>query len=218
MGLSPPVFVVLIVLATVVPPLIAGALLSRFVCRNFRDAAGAVKPRPQRRWFGLRRVRSDDSTAAKSLATRAQSYADSWQDLESLRAYRDTPTPSLQYCTSTAGDMASIESEPTNMEFFPHEAEPERPSEIPQPLRVLKRLGSGCGGLDRGGTRNRRRTSAETDESLRSAPEPPDEPLVVVKKRGDPFKYGCIQSLSIQIIPTGSNYILDIIQDNPTQT
>lgn len=99
MGLSPPVFVVLIVLATVVPPLIAGVLLSRFVCRDFRDAAGAVKSRPQRRCFGLRRVRSADSTAAKSLATRAQSYADSWQDLESLRTYRDTPTPSLQYCT-----------------------------------------------------------------------------------------------------------------------
>ncbi|OHW91619.1 hypothetical protein CSPAE12_09758 [Colletotrichum incanum] len=99
MGLSPPVFVVLIVLATIVPPLIAGALLSRFVSRNFRDAAGAVEPKPQRRWFGLRRVRSMDSTADDSLATRAQSYADSWQDLESLRTYRDTPTPSLRYCT-----------------------------------------------------------------------------------------------------------------------
>ncbi|GKT48660.1 uncharacterized protein ColSpa_08841 [Colletotrichum spaethianum] len=98
MGLSPPVFVVLIVLATIVPPLTAGALLSRFVCRNFRDAAGAVEPKPRRRWFGLRRTRSIDSTSADSLATRAQSYTDSWHDLESLHTYRDTPTPSLQYC------------------------------------------------------------------------------------------------------------------------
>ncbi|KAK2063514.1 hypothetical protein LY76DRAFT_197023 [Colletotrichum caudatum] len=99
MGLSPPVFVVLIVLATIVPPLIAGALLARFVCRNFRDAAGLVEPKPRRCWFGLRRVRSTNSNAADSLATRAQSYADSWQDLESLRTHRDTPTPSLRYCT-----------------------------------------------------------------------------------------------------------------------
>ncbi|KAK1597344.1 uncharacterized protein LY79DRAFT_647156 [Colletotrichum navitas] len=99
MGLSPPLFVVLIVLATIVPPLVAGALLTRFVCRNFRDAAGVVEPKPRRCWFGLRRVRSINSNTTDSLATRAQSYADSWQDLESLRTHRDTPTPSLRYCT-----------------------------------------------------------------------------------------------------------------------
>ncbi|CCF32065.1 hypothetical protein CH063_04523 [Colletotrichum higginsianum] len=173
MGLSPPVFVVLIVLATVVPPLIAGVLLSRFVCRDFRDAAGAVKSRPQRRCFGLRRVRSADSTAAKSLATRAQSYADSWQDLESLRTYRDTPTPtpSLQYCTSitVSGQVCRPQKEAPSPGIYDSDYE----------------------------------SAADKDRYQHAE---------------DPFKYGCIHSMGIQIIPTGSNYVLDIIQDNPTQT
>ncbi|EFQ27755.1 uncharacterized protein GLRG_02899 [Colletotrichum graminicola M1.001] len=34
----------------------------------------------------------------------------------------------------------------------------------------------------------------------------------------DPWKYGCIHSMSIQIMPTGNNCILDVIRDNPIPT
>ncbi|WYZ45277.1 hypothetical protein EsH8_VIII_000593 [Colletotrichum jinshuiense] len=120
MGLSPPVFVCLIVLATVVPPLIAGALLSRFVCRNFRDAAGAVEPRPQRRWFGLRHVKFNATDTG--LAARAQSYADSWQDLESLRTYRDTPTPSIHHCIHEQARFAPSPLQPLSETWHPSRA------------------------------------------------------------------------------------------------
>lgn len=95
MGLSTPVAATLIVLVTVVPMLLIAGFTARFISRNFRDAAGAIEPKPARRWFGLRRVKSTDSTTT-SLATNTLHYADSWPDLESLRTYRDTPTPSIQ--------------------------------------------------------------------------------------------------------------------------
>ncbi|KXH63140.1 hypothetical protein CNYM01_09052 [Colletotrichum nymphaeae SA-01] len=95
MGLSTPVAAVLIVLVTVVPMLLIAGFTARFILRNFRDAAGAIEPKPARRWFGLRRVKSNDS-ATTSLATNTLHYDDSWPDLESLRTYQDTPTPSIQ--------------------------------------------------------------------------------------------------------------------------
>ncbi|KAF4774472.1 hypothetical protein HER10_EVM0013438 [Colletotrichum scovillei] len=95
MGLSTPVAAVLIVLVTVVPMLLIAGFTARFISRNFRDAAGAIEPKPARRWFGLRRVKSNDS-ATTSLATNTLHYDDSWPDLESLRTYQDTPTPSIQ--------------------------------------------------------------------------------------------------------------------------
>ncbi|KAK1699875.1 hypothetical protein BDP55DRAFT_600049 [Colletotrichum godetiae] len=106
MGLSIPVAAVLIVLVTVVPMLLIAGFTARFISRNFRDAAGIIEPRPARRWFGLRRLKSADSTTA-SLATHTQHYADSWPDLESLRTYRDTPNPSIQHGIH---EIASCES------------------------------------------------------------------------------------------------------------
>ncbi|GJC79175.1 hypothetical protein ColLi_02013 [Colletotrichum liriopes] len=79
--------------------------------------------------------------------------------------------------------MASLEGKPAGVELLTNEARTEPASEIPQPLRVLKRFGCGPRGFGRG-AESPRRTSAETDESLGSVPEPPDEPLVVMKKRG----------------------------------
>ncbi|OLN88224.1 hypothetical protein CCHL11_00437 [Colletotrichum chlorophyti] len=105
MGLSPPVFVFLIVLATVVPPLVTGALLTRFVCRNFRDAAGVLEPRPRSRWFGLGRTKSGNGDTV--VTGRGHSFADSWPDLESVRTRRrDTPTPSTYHCIREQGLLA----------------------------------------------------------------------------------------------------------------
>ncbi|OHE94349.1 ubiquitin-conjugating enzyme [Colletotrichum orchidophilum] len=175
----------LIVLATVIPMLIIAVLLSCFICRNFRDAAGAIEPKPPRRWFGLRRVKSSDSTIT-SLATRTQNYADSWQDLESLRTYRDTPTPSIQHGIHEQAGFASFPS--SDMEFLANEEKDgsgRSAPEVPRPLKVLKRLGRGSGGGRRGGSDGVRRLSAETNKSLDGLPGPLDEPLVVRKKRGN---------------------------------
>ncbi|KAG7065743.1 ubiquitin-conjugating enzyme [Colletotrichum scovillei] len=176
MGLSTPVAAVLIVLVTVVPMLLIAGFTARFISRNFRDAAGAIEPKPARRWFGLRRVKSNDS-ATTSLATNTLHYDDSWPDLESLRTYQDTPTPSIQ-----RGIHESFE-----LEFLADKAEDgsERGGpEVPQPLKVLKRLGRGSGGEFRGDASGSR-SVAETDEGLDGVPGPSGESLFVRKKRGN---------------------------------
>ncbi|KAI3544513.1 ubiquitin-conjugating enzyme [Colletotrichum filicis] len=169
MGLSTPVAAVLIVLVTVVPMLLIAGFTARFISRNFRDAAGAIEPKPARRWFGLRRVKSNDS-ATTSLATNTLHYADSWPDLESLRTYQDTPTPSIQ-----RGIHESFE-----LEFLADKAEngSERGGpEVPQPLKVLKRLGRGSGGEFRGDASGSQ-SVAETDEGVDGVPGPFGESLV----------------------------------------
>ncbi|KAK1507987.1 ubiquitin-conjugating enzyme [Colletotrichum costaricense] len=169
MGLSTPVAAVLIVLVTVVPMLLIAGFTARFISRNFRDAAGAIEPKPARRWFGLRRVKSNDS-ATTSLATNTLHYADSWPDLESLRTYQDTPTPSIQ-----RGIHESFE-----LEFLADKAEngSERGGpEVPQPLKVLKRLGRDSGGESRGDASGSQ-SVAETDEGVDGVSGPFGESLV----------------------------------------
>ncbi|KAK1965131.1 hypothetical protein LY78DRAFT_108919 [Colletotrichum sublineola] len=100
-------------------------------------------------------------------------------------ACQGTSTCGHSISTAAAGNMASHEGEPADMELFANEAGPEPPSEIPQPLRVLKRFGRGPGGLIGRGAESLRRTSTGTDESLDSAIDAPDEPLVVTKMRGN---------------------------------
>ncbi|KAK1641001.1 hypothetical protein BDP81DRAFT_390318 [Colletotrichum phormii] len=180
MGLSTPVAAVLIVLVTVVPMLLIAGFTARFISRNFRDAAGAIEPRPARRWFGLRRVKSTDSTTT-SLATHTQHYADSWPDLESLRTYRDTPNPSIQHGIH---EIASF-GQSIELELLADKAKDRSrrtAPEVPQPLKVLKRLGRGSGGEFRGDASGSR-SVAETDEGLDGFRGPFDEPLVVRKKR-----------------------------------
>ncbi|KAI3551804.1 hypothetical protein CABS03_09159 [Colletotrichum abscissum] len=164
MGLSTPVAAVLIVLVTVVPMLLIAGFTARFISRNFRDAAGAIEPKPARRWFGLRRVKSNDS-ATTSLATNTLRYADSWPDLENPAAARD---------------MASLEGQSFELEFLANKAEDgsERGGpEVPQPLKVLKRLGRGSGGESRGDASGSR-SVAETDEGVDGVPGPFGESLV----------------------------------------
>ncbi|KAG7048578.1 ubiquitin-conjugating enzyme [Colletotrichum scovillei] len=187
MGLSTPVAAVLIVLVTVVPMLLIAGFTARFISRNFRDAAGAIEPKPARRWFGLRRVKSNDS-ATTSLATNTLHYDDSWPDLESLRTlgaptghYYHGPDP------AAARDMASLEGQSFELEFLADKAEDgsERGGpEVPQPLKVLKRLGRGSGGEFRGDASGSR-SVAETDEGLDGVPGPSGESLFVRKKRGN---------------------------------
>ncbi|EXF76319.1 hypothetical protein CFIO01_05401 [Colletotrichum fioriniae PJ7] len=164
MGLSTPVAATLIVLVTVVPMLLIAGFTARFISRNFRDAAGAIEPKPARRWFGLRRVKSTDSTTT-SLATNTLHYADSWPDLEN---------------PATARDMASLEGQSFELEFLADKAEDgsnRGGPEIPQPLKVLKRLGRGSGGEFRG-VASGSRSVAETDEGVDGRPGPFGESLV----------------------------------------
>ncbi|KAK1988529.1 hypothetical protein LZ30DRAFT_5469 [Colletotrichum cereale] len=81
--------------------------------------------------------------------------------------------------------MASFEGKPADVELLANEAGPGPASEIPQPLRVFKRFGRGPRGLVGIGVESPRRISAETDESLDNLVEAPDEPLVVMKRRGN---------------------------------
>ncbi|KAK1998660.1 hypothetical protein LX36DRAFT_22458 [Colletotrichum falcatum] len=96
-----------------------------------------------------------------------------------------TSTCGHSVSAAAAGYMAPFEGEPVDVELLANEAGPGPPSEIPQPLRVLKRFGRSPGGLVRRVTGTPRRTSAGTDGSLDSATEGPDEPLVVMKMRGN---------------------------------
>ncbi|KXH41888.1 hypothetical protein CSIM01_02724 [Colletotrichum simmondsii] len=190
MGLSTPVAAVLIVLVTVVPMLLIAGFTARFISRNFRDAAGAIEPKPARRWFGLRRVKSNDS-ATTSLAINTLHYADSWPDLETRHPRGSLGAPTGNYYhgrdPAAARDMASLEGESFELEFLADKAEDrsERGGpEIPQPLKVLKRLGRGSGGEFRGDASGSR-SVAETDEGLNGVSGPSGESLFVRKKRGN---------------------------------
>ncbi|KAK7448999.1 hypothetical protein Landi51_06079 [Colletotrichum acutatum] len=183
MGLSTPVAATLIVLVTVVPMLLITGFTARFISRNFRDAAGAIEPKPARRWFGLRRVKSNDS-ATTSLATNTLQHADSWPDLETQDPRGSLGTPAGHYCYSpdpaAARDMASVEGQSFELELLADKAEngSERGGpEVPQPLKVLKRLGRGSGGEFRGVTSGSR-SVPETDEGLGGVPVPFGESLV----------------------------------------